>query len=85
MLFGAGCGDGVGDEVSAPPKSDPEAYTRYVVDQAITRYETEGLDVKGWVGTDINGYNFGPQMLAATEAGRWVPYVYVNPSARGPR
>ena len=25
-----------------------------------------GLDVKGWVGTDANGYNFGPDMLSAT-------------------
>lgn len=39
-----------------------------------------GLDVKGRVGTDINGYDFGPEMLAATEMGRWVPYVYVNPA-----
>lgn len=112
-------GTDAGDEVSAPPKSDPAAYTEFVVEQAIARYEAEGLegalayyndpssvdeewyvfiiddndiiighfdpgrrglDVKGWVGTDINNYNFGPQMLAATEAGRWVPYVYVNPS-----
>ena len=110
---------GAGDEVSAPSKSDPVAYTRFVVDEAIARYEAEGLDavlahynspdsiddqwyvfiidendevighydanrrgldVKGWVGTDINGYNFGPEMLAATDAGRWVPYVYVNPA-----
>ena len=116
LLFVAGCSDGV----SAPSKSDPAAYTKFVVDQAIARYEAEGLDaalahfnnpasvddqwyvfvinendivvghyiadrrglnVKGWVGTDINGYNFGPEMLAATEAGRWVPYVYVNPAA----
>ena len=113
-------GTGVGDAVSAPAKSDPGAYTKFVVDQAIARYEAEGLDaalayynspasiddqwyvfiidendevighydpdrrgldVKGWVGTDINGYNFGPEMLAATEMGRWVPYVYVNPAA----
>ena len=109
---------GVGDELSAPSKSDPAAYTKFVVGQAIARYEAEGrdavlvhynsaasiddqwyvfiidendtvighydpdrrgLDVKGWVGTDINGYNFGPEMLAADESGRWVPYVYVNP------
>ena len=123
-LLGSGCGDGTetgaADEVSAPSKSDPAAYTKFVVDQAIARYEAEGLDatlahynspagiddqwyvfiidgndivighhdpgrrgldVKGWVGTDINGYNFGPEMLAATEAGRWVPYVYVTPVA----
>ncbi len=111
---------GDGDETSAPSKSDPVAYTQFVVDQAIDRYQAEGLDatlahyndpssvedewyvfvigrddtvighyepsrrgldVKGSVGTDINGYNFGPEMLAATEAGRWVPYVYVNPAA----
>ena len=122
-LLGAGCGDGAETdatvEVPAPPKSDPAAYTKFVVDQAIARYEAEGLDatlahynspasiddqwyvfiidgndfvighpdpdrrgldVKGWVSTDINGYNFGPGMLAANEAGRWVPYVYVNPT-----
>ena len=105
---------------SIPPRSAPAEYTRFFVDNAISRYETQGLDatlayynreesvdgqwyvfiidqndevighydpdrrgldVKGWVGTDINGYNFGPEMLAATEAGRWVPYVYVNPAA----
>ena len=124
LLLGAGCsgdtGAGVGDEVAVPSKSDPASYTKFVVDQAIARYEADGLDaalahynspasiddqwyvfvvdendtvighydpnrrgldVKGWVGTDINGYNFGPEMLAATEAGRWVPYVYVNPAA----
>ena len=125
LLLVAGCsgadtGTGFGDGVAAPSRSDPAAYTKFVVDEAIARYEAEGLDavlahynspasiddqwyvfvvdtndivvghydadrrgldVKGWVGTDINGYSFGPGMLAATEAGRWVPYVYVNPAA----
>ena len=40
-----------------------------------------GLDVKGWVGTDANGYNFGPDMLSATEDGKWVSYVYRNPES----
>ena len=105
---------------SIPARSDPAAYTKFVVDSAISRYDTDGLeatvdhysrpgsvdgqwyvfiidaddtviahynpdlvglDVKGPVGTDINGYNYGPEMLAATEAGRWVPYVYVNPAS----
>ena len=109
---------------SIPARSDPAAYTKFVVDSAISRYDTDGLeatvdhysrfgsvdgqwyvfiidaddtviahynpdlvglDVKGPVGTDINGYNYGPEMLAATEAGRWVPYVYVNPVQRHPR
>ena len=40
-----------------------------------------GLDVKGWVGTDANGYNFGPDMLSATEEGKWVSYVFRNPES----
>ena len=119
LFLGAGCSDGV-DEAPAPPKSDPAAFTKFIVDQAIALYENEGLDaalahvnspdsvddqwyvfvidendivvghyvpdrrgldVNGWVGTDINGYRFGTELLAATEAGRWVPYVYVNPAA----
>ena len=42
-----------------------------------------GLDVKGWVGTDANGYEFGPEMLSATEDGKWVSYVYRNPGNGG--
>ncbi len=41
------------------------------------------LDLKGWVGTDANGYEFGPEMLAATEEGNWVSYVYRNPESGG--
>ena len=105
---------------SIPPRSAPADYTRFVVEGAIARYETQGLgavlahynrpdsvdgqwyvfiidendlvighpdpgrrglDVKGWVGTDANGYNFGPEMLSATEEGRWVSYVYRNPES----
>ena len=42
-----------------------------------------GLDVKGWVGTDANGYSFGLEMLSATEEGKWVSYVYRNPEHGG--
>ncbi len=42
-----------------------------------------GLDLKGWVGTDINGYKFGPEMLSADEDGKWVSYVYSNPESGG--
>ncbi len=45
--------------------------------------DRRGLDVKGWVGTDDNGYNFGPEMLSATEEGKWVSYVYRNPESGG--
>ena len=40
-----------------------------------------GLDVKGWVGTDANGYNFGPDMLSTTGEGKWVSYVFRNPES----
>ena len=42
-----------------------------------------GEDLKGPVGTDANGYNFGPEMLSATEAGKWVSYVFRNPASGG--
>ena len=107
---------------SIPPKSAPAEYTKFFVDNAINRYETQGLDstlayynreesidgqwyvfiidendivrghpdahrvgldVKDWVGTDANGYNFGPDMLSTTEEGKWVSYVYRNPESVG--
>ena len=107
---------------SIPHKSAPADYTRFFVNNAINRYETQGLDatldyynreesvdgqwyvfiidendlvighpdahrlgldLKGWVGTDANGYNFGPDMLSATEDGKWVSYVYRNPESGG--
>ncbi len=103
---------------SIPPRSAPAEYTKFVVDNAINRYETEGLDatlayynraesvdgqwyvfildesgtiighydasrigldLNEWVGTDANGYNFGTEMLTATQEGKWVSYVYNNP------
>ena len=107
---------------SIPPKSAPAEYTKFFVDNAISRYETQGLeatlayynreqsvdgqwyvfvidendlvighpdahrlglDLNGWVGTDATGYNFGPDMLSATEDGKWVSYVYRNPESGG--
>ena len=107
---------------SIPPRSAPADYTKFFVDNAISRYETQGLDatlahynreesvdgqwyvfiidendlvighpdahrlgldLNGWVGTDANGYNFGPEMLSATEEGKWVSYVYQNPESGG--
>ena len=107
---------------SIPPKSAPADYTRFFVNNAISWYETQGLDatlayynreesidgqwnvfiidendlvigrpdahrlgldLKGWVGTDANEYNFGPDMLSATEDGKWVSYVYRNPESGG--
>ena len=103
-----------------PSKSDPSAYTQWVVSSAISRYQAEGrgaavsfynleesvdgqwyvfiidendevmahydpgrlgLDVNDWVGTDVNGYRFGPELLSADEQGKWVSYVYRNPDS----
>ena len=105
---------------SIPPKASPIEYTRFFVEKAVSRYETQGLDatlayynraesvdgqwyvfiigennlvighpdphrlgldLKGWVGTDANGYNFGREMLSTTEEGKWVAYVYQNPES----
>ena len=107
---------------SIPPRSAPAEYTQFFVDNAISRYKTQGrdatlayynrqesidgqwyvfiidendlliahpdpgrlgLDVKGWVGVDANRYRFGPEMLSATEDGKWVSYVYRNPESGG--
>ena len=45
--------------------------------------ENVGLFVKEPLGIDANGYNFGAAMLAATEQGIWVSYVYDNPARGG--
>ncbi len=106
--------------VSIPSKAAPAEYTRFFVDNAIARYEAQGmdatldhynspqsvdgqwyvfiidendlvighpdpgrlgLDMKGSVGADVNGYQFGPEMLAADEDGKWISYVYRNPAS----
>ena len=117
---GRGAGRGLHDR--RPYASAYAYYTRHVVEQAVSRYESDGLDstldhynrpesvdgkwyvfvideddlvvghpdgerrgldVNGWVGTDANGYNFGADMLAAGEEGKWVSYVYRNPESGG--
>ena len=40
-----------------------------------------GENLDGPLGTDVNGYNFGPAMLEADETGRWVSYVFRNPES----
>ena len=52
-------------------------------DKIIGHYDAHliGHDLKGPVGTDAEGYNFGPDMLAATEEGQWVSFVFANPES----
>ena len=66
-----------------PASVDGQWYV-FIVDsdgELIGHYDPEriGLNVNGWVGTDINGYKFGPEILSADENGKWVPYFYENP------
>ena len=72
---------------NSPQSIDGQWYV-FIIDEndlAIAHPDPErlGLDLKGWVGTDINGYEFGPAMLAADEGGAWVSYVYRNPESGG--
>ncbi len=73
------------EHVNDPANVEGQWYV-FVVDAEDTligHYESDrlGLDLNGWVGTDANGYEFGPDMLEATEAGKWVGYVYRNPAS----
>lgn len=103
-----------------PLRSDLAEYTKFFVQNAISRYNEEGLDdtlayynssasvdgqwyvfiidendrvighfnpdivgedLNGPVGTDVNGYKFGPDILSANEDGKWVSYVFRNPDS----
>ena len=39
-----------------------------------------GMDIRGPLGTDITGKNFGAEMVTVDESGKWVDYVYINPA-----
>ncbi len=72
---------------NSPQSVDGQWYV-FIIDQndlVIGHPDPErlGLDLKGWVGTDANGYEFGPEMLSADEEGKWVSYVYRNPESGG--
>lgn len=45
--------------------------------------EYVGLFLKTPLSIDANGFDFGTAMLAATEQGIWVSYVYENPARGG--
>ena len=100
----------------APTKDEPGAYTKAVVQDAVQRYERDGLeatveyfnslesvdgewyvfiiDGNGYtiahhneifrnrdpsLRVDTVGYFYGDDLLGATEDGRWVEYVILNP------
>ena len=39
-----------------------------------------GQDLKEDLGKDIYGYDFGREMISATDDGKWVDYFYLNPA-----
>ena len=42
--------------------------------------ELLGMDLRGSLGLDSHGYQFGDVMVQATEQGLWVDYVFQNPN-----
>ncbi len=54
--------------------------------ELIGHYDPEvlGQNLNGPLGTDVNGYNYGPDMPAADEDGKWVSYVFNNPATGDP-
>ena len=39
-----------------------------------------GMDIRGPLGTDITGKNYGSEFVTVDEQGKWVDYVYLNPA-----
>ena len=39
-----------------------------------------GMDIRGSLGTDITGKNFGAKFVTVDETGKWIDYVYLNPA-----
>ncbi|MYA73996.1 MAG: hypothetical protein F4Y27_04920 [Acidimicrobiaceae bacterium] len=50
-------------------------------DTVIGHYDNErlGRDANDPIYSDINGYFYGPELLSATEEGKWVGYAFQNP------
>ena len=39
-----------------------------------------GMDIRGPLGTDITGKNYGSEFVTVDGSGKWVDYVYLNPA-----
>ncbi len=69
---------------NSPESVDGEWYVfiadaEHIVVSHATLPGNVGQSLLGQIGIDSTGYAFGPQMAAATERGRWVSYVFLNP------
>ena len=67
---------------NSPASVDGEWYV-FIIDEndqpvAHANPAVLGRNLKGDLGVDVTGYRFGDAMLAATEEGRWVDYVFEN-------
>ena len=40
-----------------------------------------GMDIRGTLGTDITGKNFGAEFVTVDDQGKWIDYMYLNPAA----
>ena len=40
-----------------------------------------GIDIRGPLGTDITGKNFGAEFVTVDDQGKWVDYMYLNPAS----
>lgn len=40
-----------------------------------------GMDIRGPLGTDITGKNYGAEFVTVDGQGKWIDYVYLNPAA----
>ena len=39
-----------------------------------------GMDIRGTLGTDITGKNYGAEFVTVDDAGKWIDFVYQNPA-----
>ena len=39
-----------------------------------------GMDIRGTLGTDITGKNYGAEFVTVDEVGKWIDFVYQNPA-----
>ncbi len=73
------------EAVNKPDSLDGQWYVFVVAEdgEVVGHYDPEirGQNLNGPIGTDATGYVFGPDMLAATEDGKWVPYVFTDPTS----
>ncbi len=70
------------DYYNTPESVDGEWYVFIIgADGRIMAHANQSLvgqDLKGDLGVDVTGYRFGDSILAATEEGLWVDYVFEN-------